>query len=127
MSATASRRKGSGAVILVEDDQALAKALRFALEIDGWTVLQHDSGEALLAAPLPSPPFCVVCDLRLPGMSGIEALQELRVRGIQAPAILITGAPSVVERRLAGKVRARLVQKPLVTGELLSAIRDALA
>lgn len=127
MSAAGCPRDRPPTVVLVEDDEALANALCFALEIEGWAVLHYDSGEAVLAAPLPTPPFCLVCDLRLPGMSGIDALQELRARGVLAPAILITGSPSAAERRLASKARARFVQKPLLSGELLGAIREALA
>ena len=116
-----------GVVVLVENDGALASALRFALEIEGWAVLFFASGEALLGGPLPAARFCVVCNQRLPGVSGIEALQEMRRRGIAAPAILLTGDPSPAQRRAAAKVRARLVEKPLLDSELLDAVRDALA
>ena len=118
---------GQPTVVLVEDDVALRDALRFAFEIEGWLVLVGGSGEDLLALPLPLGRFCIVSDLRLPGMTGIEALQQLRRRGVDEPAILITGPPSAAERRAAGKVRARFVEKPLVSDELLSVVREVLA
>ena len=114
-------------VVLVEDDDALANALRFTLEIEGWAVVFHASGEALLANPLPAGRICIVCDLRLPGMSGIEALQELRTRGVEAPAILITGDPTTAERRAVTRAGVGFVPKPLLSNELLDAIRGALA
>ena len=127
MTASQSSPAGRCTVVLVEDDDALANALRFTLEIEGWAVLFHPSGEALLAAPLPEGRICIVCDLRLPGISGLEALQELRRRGVAAPAILITGSPTAAERRAIARARVSFVPKPLLSGELMDAIRSALA
>lgn len=113
-------------VVLVEDDQALADALQFSLRLEGWDVAYHASGEALLKEPLPQAPFCLVVDIRLPGMSGISALTGLRERGVVNSAILITSDPTPRLRRAAGRLQAEIVAKPLISGELFAAIRRSL-
>ena len=113
-------------VVLVEDDPALGAALRFSLGLEGWRVVFCASGEALLECPLPSGPFCIVSDLHLPGMSGLQALAELRRRGVSQPAFLITGPLTAAGRRAAARLNVRLVLKPLVGDELMIAVRGAL-
>ncbi len=114
-------------VLLVEDDEAVASALQFALTIEGWRVDVRTSGEALLAAPVPAGSVCLVIDVQLPGISGLAALAELRRRGSRTPAILITSDPPPATVRQAARLGARIVEKPLIGGELLDAIRAHLA
>ena len=114
-------------VLLVEDDAALGSALQFALTIEGWRVDVRESGEALLAAPVPAGRVCLVIDVQLPGISGLAALAEIRRRGEHTPAILITSDPSPTMSRQAAGLGAVIVQKPLISSELLDAIRDHLA
>lgn len=113
-------------VLLVEDDEALGGALQFALQIEGWRVELRTSGEALLDTPLPAGPLCLVVDIQLPGISGVEAMIELRRRGDTTPAILITTDPRPALRRAATKIGARIIEKPLISDDLLSAIRGYL-
>ncbi|HEX2800925.1 MAG TPA: response regulator [Phenylobacterium sp.] len=114
-------------VVLVEDDQALASALQFSLRLEGWEVAHRVSGEALLDEPLPQDPFCLVIDIKLPGISGVLALTRLRRRGIANPAILITSDPTPALQRVAVRLRAEIVEKPLISGDLFAAIRRRLA
>lgn len=114
-------------VVLVEDDPALAGALQFSMRLEGWDVALRASGEALLAEPLPQGRFCLVVDIKLPGMSGASALTSLRRRGIANAAILITSAPAPALRRAANRLRAEIVEKPLINGDLFAAIRRSLA
>jgi FixJ family two-component response regulator len=113
-------------VVVVDDDPAVRGALTFSLELDGFDVEAFDSGEALLLSQLPPRPTCIVLDQRLPGISGLEALRQLRARHVESPAILITSHPqrSVVEA--AAEAGVPIVEKPLLGDALLRDIHRAL-
>ena len=114
-------------IILVEDDASVRQALTFALRIEGFRVDVHDSAEALLqAAELPDA-ACLVLDQNLPGALGADALVELRRRGLACPAILITTQPKPDVRAAALRLDARILEKPLMGGELPCVIRQMLA
>ena len=114
-------------VVVVDDDPAVRGSLTFSLELDGFDVEAFDSGEALLLRQLPSRPTCIVLDQKLPGISGLEALRQLRARHVESPAILITSHPqrSVVEA--AAQAGVPIVEKPLLGDALLRDIHRALA
>jgi FixJ family two-component response regulator len=114
-------------VVIVEDDTALAAALRFSLELEGYDVELCSSGEALLTLELPAKGACLVVDQRLPGVHGLVALRELRRRGVDLPAVLITTNPPDELRAGASQMDASLVEKPLLGDSLISEIRGVLA
>ncbi|MDP3177577.1 MAG: response regulator, partial [Spirochaetaceae bacterium] len=66
-------------IFLVEDDPALGKALSFALQVEGYSVELLDRAEALLDVIFPEGPIVIVTDLNLPGLSGVAALEALRL------------------------------------------------
>jgi two-component system, LuxR family, response regulator FixJ len=109
-------------ILLVEDDAALGRALKFSLEVDGYRVELMDRAEALLGRAFPAGRVCVVTDLNLPGLSGIEALEELRRRGVTAPAILVTTQPGPVLLRRAADANATPLEKPILDDRLKTAI-----
>jgi two-component system response regulator FixJ len=117
----------SGAtIVVVTDDAALRTALSFSLEIDGFRVTACRSAEDLLRLDLPSAAACLVIDERLEGLSGLEALETLRARGVSLPAILIT---SFADRRLRAGARrsgAGVLEKPLLGDALRARIGEAL-
>ena len=114
-------------IIIVEDDSDLLHALRFALELEGWSVIAYATAEALLAGePLPDT-GCLVFDQVLPGTTGLELLSQLRTRGTRLPAIIITTNPNAKIRLNALQSRANIVEKPLLGSALTDAIRQALA
>ena len=113
-------------VIVVDDDPAVRGSLTFSLELDGFDVEAFESGEALLARTLTNRPTCLVIDQKLAGISGLEALRQLRARHIDSPAILITTHPQpalLAEARAAG---VRVIEKPLLGDGLLRDIHRAL-
>lgn len=115
-------------VLLVDDDPALRMSLEFSLDLDGFEVLALDSGEALLRiAELPSDDACLVLDQNLPGVTGVETLRQLRVRGVSLPALLITSNPPPSVREAAERVEARIVEKPLLGDTLTTHITAAIA
>ncbi|MFC3068337.1 response regulator [Phenylobacterium soli] len=113
-------------VVVVDDDPAVRGSLTFSLELDGFDVEAFESGEALLLRQLPHRPTCLVLDQKLPGISGLEALRQLRDRKVSSPAILITSHPhrSVVAE--AAEAGVPIVEKPLLGDALLRDIHRAL-
>ncbi|MFN3522770.1 MAG: response regulator transcription factor [Phenylobacterium sp.] len=113
-------------VVLVDDDAALRTALTFSLELDGYQVEACESGEELLRTILPITDACLVLDYNLDGMNGLAALAELRGRGVNLPALLITSHPRPAVRQAAADMRAKIVEKPLLGDALIAEIRAAL-
>lgn len=112
-------------VVLVDDDVALLAALRFSLEIDGYQVATCETGEQLMQMPLPAD-ACLVIDQRLSGLSGLDALDDLRRRGVALPAILITSYASPTLHARARRAQATVVEKPLLGDALFARIREFL-
>ena len=75
---------------LVDDDKDLRKSVQFMLECRGWNVETYESADAFLRSDRPSRPGCLVLDVRMPGMSGLELQRELNARGFDLPVIFLT-------------------------------------
>lgn len=116
----------SPAVFIVDDDPAVLNSLKFSLEIEGFSVRSYPTGANLLAAGEWPGCGCLVIDYNLPEMDGLELLSQLRIRGVAAPAILITSDPGLLLRRRAAAVGMPIVEKPLLGNALTEAIRKAL-
>ena len=116
-----------GRIFLLEDDAGLRCALQFLLESEGYEVHAFADGEDLLAETFPVRDACLVVDQRLPGLSGVEVLMNLRSRGIGLPAIIITTHPKAPLRLAAVAARAAIVEKPLVGDALLAHVRASFA
>jgi FixJ family two-component response regulator len=114
-------------ILVVDDDSAVRRALAFALELEGFDVETFESGEALLLRETPIPPGCLVIDERLPGISGLETLRQLRARRVELPAVLVTSHPKPGLRAAAARAGAPILEKPLLGETLAGAIRAALA
>lgn len=120
------RREHPPSILLVDDDAALRTALTFNLGIEGFQVESYDSGEALLLRHQP-PATCLLLDQNLPGVSGLDALRQLRRRGVNAPAVIMTSHPSLRLRREIAELGAQLVEKPLLGDGLISTLRAVIA
>ncbi len=118
---------GGQKILIVEDDDSLRPALERLLNAAGWRAVIHASAEALLADPAAGDAACVVCDLKLPAMSGLDMLPEWRTLGGKAPVILITAydAPGLREAAARRGVAAYLA-KPFRGTALLEAIDAAI-
>lgn len=112
-------------VLVVEDDAAVERSLRFTLELEGYRVESFGDAEDLLESG-PPPHACLVIDYRLPGLNGLQAIQELRRRGMRVPAVLITSAPTLSVARHAASAGVMIVEKPLLTNTLLRTVQDAI-
>jgi two-component system response regulator FixJ len=82
-----------GVVLLVDDDAALAEAVKFAMELEGFAVQTYPDGESLLNLKSFPKRGCLVIDVKLPGVDGLELLRRLRARRVMLPAVLITTNP----------------------------------
>jgi two-component system, LuxR family, response regulator FixJ len=117
----------SDAVVhLVDDDDGVRQALAFMLTASGFPVRLYDSAFALLDAIPTLQPGCIVTDVRMPGMDGLELQRQLRSRQVSHPVIIMTGhgdVPLAVEAMKAGAID--FIEKPFSDEVLLSAIRVA--
>jgi two-component system, LuxR family, response regulator FixJ len=118
---------GNGVVHIVDDDDAVRQSLAFLLSSAGLPVRLYDSASAFLAGLSAPQNGCLITDIRMPGMSGIELLKALRERAYSMPAIVITGhgdVPLAVEAMKAGAVD--FIEKPFEEEAILNAVKRAL-
>src|ERR1041384_3263241 len=81
-------------VFVVDDDPVVLRATAFLLDAFGWDAATFESAQACLDALLQGRlPVCVLVDLEMPGMTGADLLEQLRARGIDVPAVVVTGGP----------------------------------
>jgi len=115
-------------VFLVDDDDAYRRSLRFLLESSGFNVRDFASAEAFLREYREELPGCLVLDLRMPGLSGIELQDQLRHDGVELPIIFITGhgdVPVSVQAMKGGAID--FLEKPFDDAQLMDRIREAFA
>ena len=113
----------AGVVFLVDDDEGLRAAMERLVSVAGFECASFASAEDFLARQPGVPGACVVSDLMLPGISGLELLDELKARGGAAPLILITAhdSPGLHDEALRRGAAAYLT-KPFRGTELLETI-----
>jgi two-component system response regulator FixJ len=115
-------------VVLIEDDEAVLHSLRLLLEDRGMEVRAFESAEAFLAAANEFALACLVSDVRLPGLSGLDLRRHLKMEGSTAPVILITGHGDIPMAVSAIKEGAfDFIEKPYDAEELAATIERALA
>jgi DNA-binding NtrC family response regulator len=117
----AKRQPARATVLVAEDDRHLLGTLSALLANDGYDVVEAGDASAMLSyvAGSADVPDVIVSDVCMPGKSGIEAVVELRARGIRAPVVLMTGFPEhcdAASARQAGAVT--LIAKPVEIDDL---------
>jgi two-component system, LuxR family, response regulator FixJ len=115
-------------VFVVDDDEAVRDSLKLLLKSAGIVAVTSASAQELLASYDPAQPGCLVLDVRMPGMSGLEMQHELNLRGAMIPVIFITGhgdIPMAVEAMQQGAFD--FLQKPFRDSDLLDRVQRALA
>ena len=113
-------------VFVVDDDISVRESLELLIRTAGWGVESFESGRAFLLRPRTSVPSCLLLDVTLPGVNGLELQQQLAQR-TEMPIIFITGygdIPMTVRAMKAGAVE--FLTKPLKDDVLVNAIRGAL-
>lgn len=108
---------------IVDDDEDLAESLKFLLEPEGWKVVSYLSAEDYLKSDAPSVEGCLLLDIRMPGLSGLELQEKMKERGWEVPIIFLTGHGDVDVAVQAMKFGAYdFLQKPVKAERLIQAI-----
>jgi len=112
---------------VVDDDASIRRALGRQLQILGFDVLLFQSGEALLASDLPSDQACLLVDVYMPEMGGVEVCLSLAASGHPLPAILMSARDDDTTRQIMRRANpAASLFKPFDESTLLRAIRKGL-
>jgi two-component system response regulator FixJ len=118
---------GKPVVHVIDDDDAARDALVFLLKTDDFSVHAYESARAFLDALPAAKDGCVVTDVRMPEMTGLELLRQLKTRGNTWPVIVMTGqadVPIAIEAIKSGAVD--FIEKPYDADVLLGAVKAAL-
>ena len=113
-------------VHIVDDDEAVRKSLAFLLSTAGIPIRIYESATSFLAGLSTLQDGCLITDVRMPDMTGIELLQQLRGKGFKLPVIVITGhgdIPLAVEAMKSGALD--FIEKPFAEEAILRAVRAA--
>ena len=114
-------------VFVVDDDPSVRRSIERVIQSTGFKVETFQSAAAFLQRPRSDGPACLVLDVRLPGLSGLDLQRELTNAGIQLPIIFITAhgdIPMTVRAMKGGAVE--FLTKPFRTEHLLHAVRSAI-
>jgi RNA polymerase sigma factor (sigma-70 family) len=114
-------------VFVIDDDPSVRSSLKFLLSTVGLQAETLDSADSFLRKKPPDIPSCLVLDVRLPGLSGLDFQRELAARNISIPIVFLTGhgdIPMSVRAMKAGAVE--FLTKPFRDQDLLDAVRVAL-
>jgi RNA polymerase sigma factor (sigma-70 family) len=118
---------GAPVVFVVDDDPSVRSSLKFLISSEGLQVESFDSADGFLQRKPPDAPSCLVLDVRLRGISGLDFQRELVARHIPIPIVFITGhgdIPMTVKAMKAGAIE--FLTKPFRDQDLLDAVRIAL-
>jgi two-component system response regulator FixJ len=115
------------AVYLIDDDEDVRRAVSFLLSTAGFAVRVYESGPKFLEKLDGLPAGCIVSDVRMPGMDGLELLRHLRREGAMMPVIIMTGHGDVALAVSAMKAGAvDFIEKPFGDDLLIASVRAAL-
>jgi FixJ family two-component response regulator len=114
-------------IAVVDDEPAVCTMLRRALRLAGYEVAMFASGQEFLDSLPTGPPTCVILDIHMPGLSGLEVEARMRAQNIRVPIVLITASDdSALDRSAAAAGAVCLLRKPFSTDTLLAAVGGAL-
>lgn len=119
--------EATATVIVVDDDASIRRALRRQLQILGFNVLDFQSAEEFLTSEIPTDDACLLLDVYMPGMSGIELCRSMAASGRHLPTILISGRDDEqTKKMMRGAKPIASLLKPFDEISLIRAIRKAL-
>jgi len=114
-------------VAVVDDEAPVRVALGRLLRLAGYRVAAYDSGDDFLASLVHNVPACVLLDLNMPGLSGLQVQAHLLADRVALPVVFITASDdSTIERLALEAGGLRVLHKPFGNDELLAAVRLAL-
>jgi FixJ family two-component response regulator len=116
-----------GTVFVVDDNASIRKALERPIQASGYEVRTFCSAQEFLEQAFPTSPACLVLDVEMPGLSGLDLQAELRSRDIQTPIVFVTAHQDVPASVKAMKGGAfDFLTKPIRIAELLAVVHDAI-
>jgi DNA-binding response OmpR family regulator len=114
-------------ILIVEDEQAVARGLEYGLTSEGFTVLWAGTGEQALEIARKENPDLILLDIRLPGMSGFDVCRQLRTEGRRLPILMLTARDEELDKVVGLELGADdYVVKPYSMRELISRVRALL-
>jgi len=119
-------RQPEAVIAIVDDDASVQRGLQRLIRSAGWKVETFASAQEFLARPRTELPNCVLLDLQLPGLSGLDLQKRMAEVGLEIPIVFLTGhgnIPVSVQAMKAGAVQ--FLTKPVDEQELLQAIEEA--
>jgi FixJ family two-component response regulator len=119
-------RESNAVVAIVDDDPSVREGLSSLIRSAGWRAKTFGSAQEFLAGPGAEAPSCLVLDLQLPGLSGLDLQKRMAEIGLEIPIVFLTGhgnIPASVQAMKAGAVE--FLTKPVDDQKLLQAIREA--
>jgi FixJ family two-component response regulator len=115
-------------IAVVDDEVSVRTMLRRVLRVVDYEVATFASGEDFLASLASRKPACVVLDVHMPGLSGLDVQRCMHETSLRVPVVLITASDdSSLDRAAVAGGAAHLLRKPFSSAALLAAIHDALA
>lgn len=116
------------AVHIIDDDEAVRDSLAILLEAHGLATIPHASARAFLAGPRPGDGDCVVTDVLMPDMDGLDLLRALKAWPEAPPVVVMAGRSGAALVSAAEVLGAfRVIDKPFASETLLAAVRAAMA
>ena len=115
-------------VVIVDDDQSLRDATRNLLRAAGFSTATFEDAESFLGSASRAAAACLIADMRMPGMSGLELYQVLVASGDGIPTVIITAHPDEPTQSRAREAGITCyLSKPFAPDDLLECVREALA
>lgn len=115
-----------GTVYVIDDDDAVRDSIRLLLECEGFRVVDFASATEFLRQGPQDRHSCILTDMDMPGMTGIELIEEIRRRDSTIPIIAMTGRPDRVIKKTVEEADGALLVKPFRFGEIVATINKAL-
>ncbi|WP_144147304.1 response regulator transcription factor [Paraburkholderia sp. BCC1884] len=114
-------------VSIVDDDESVRKALENLIRSMGWEVLSFESAEAFLDSGAARRTRCLISDVTMPGLSGIEMHAQLISQGWAPPTIFITGYPTAQDKAVAlANGALAYVEKPIDSNVILATVQNVI-
>ena len=120
-------QQSSAIIAVVDDDPSVRRGLERLIRSVGWKAETFGSAQEFLEYPRTEPPSCVVLDLQLPGLSGLDLQKRMAAAGLYTPIVFLTGhgsIPATVQAMKAGAIE--FLTKPVEEQDLLKAIEEAI-
>ena len=114
-------------IFVVDDDDAVRASLQALLETEGYRTIQFESGIAFLDSLDSGPGACVLLDVKMPGLDGLEVQRRINDRGVRLPVVIVTGHGDIamaVQAMRAGA--ADFLEKPVSRDRLLASVARAI-